>query len=172
MVCSRNFRNVTGSPSHTRVATLRVRWLAEEDWAILRDLRLAALADAPEAFTSTVERERALTPDDWRSRTSRSVVAFVDERPSGMAVFITDEQKAQLVGMWVAPEARGTGAADSIVEAVAVRAAHDHQPLWLCVYTDNPRAKRFYERCGFVQTGERCDVTGARTLFEMELRET
>lgn len=149
-----------------------MRWLIEDDWATLRDLRLGALADAPEAFTSTVERERALTSDDWRSRTANSVVAFVDERPIGMAVFITDSDKAQLVGMWVAPEARGTGAAKSIVDAVAARAAHKQQPLWLCVYTDNPRAKRFYERYGFVQTGERCDVTGARTLLEMELRET
>jgi ribosomal protein S18 acetylase RimI-like enzyme len=149
-----------------------VRWLDEDDWELLRELRLRSLADAPEAFTSTVERETVLTPDDWRSRTSNSAVAFTDEQPKGMAVFITDGAKGQLVGMWVAPEARGTGAAAALVDAVAARAGEKRQPLWLCVYVDNPRAKRFYERYGFVADGETCDITGTLTLVEMKLLKT
>lgn len=82
---------------------------------------------------------------------------------------VPGDVEGQLLGMWVAPEARGTGAADAIVDAVAQRAAAENKPLWLCVYVDNPRAKRFYERYGFVADGEMCDVTDTRTLLQMTL---
>ena len=148
---------------------LTTRWLSPDDWDLLRKTRLRALSDAPEAFTSTGARESTLETEEWRARTGNAVVAFADGEPVGMAVFISDESKGQLVGMWVAPEARGSGAAAALVDQVAGRAATAGFPLWLCVYADNPRAKRFYERYGFVPTGERCDVTGARTMIEMEL---
>ena len=146
-----------------------VRWLDERDWEVLRDLRLRALADAPYAFTSTVERESGYPAELWQRRTPWTVVAFEGETPLGIASFFIEDAKAQLVGMWVSPEARGTGAADAIVHAIADRVAAEGYPLWLCVYVDNPRAKRFYERCGFVADGEMCDANGTRTLLQMTL---
>ena len=47
------------------VAVERVR---AAEWRELRELRLRALADAPEAFASTLAREAAFPDDVWRQR--------------------------------------------------------------------------------------------------------
>ena len=39
------------------MADARVRRIAEDEWGVLRDLRLHALADSPDSFGSTYERE-------------------------------------------------------------------------------------------------------------------
>jgi hypothetical protein len=45
-----------------------VRRLRADEHALLRDLRLRALSDAPMAFGSTLAREEAFTPDVWQTR--------------------------------------------------------------------------------------------------------
>ncbi len=55
-------------------AMVLVREVTIDDWETLRDVRLAALREAPSAFGSTYAREAAFTPEQWRGRISdRSV---------------------------------------------------------------------------------------------------
>ena len=147
-----------------------IRRLTPADWAVLRQARLAALADAPYAFSSTLERELAFDEQLWRERLAASAyfMAWQDGQPAGMAAGICERAAraagfqhaaagtAHLVSMWVSPQARGRGVADSLVEAVcgwALAGGAARAELWV---TDvNARARAFYRRMGFASTGRR-----------------
>ena len=96
---------------------------ASGDWERVRALRLQALADSPDAFASTLAQEEGLEPDAWRERlvTAATFLAHVEGEAVGMvtaAPFRGRPEAAGLFGMWVAPDWRGAGAADRLVETV------------------------------------------------------
>ena len=65
-----------------------------------------------------------------------------------------EDDGALLVSMWVHPEHRGAGVGDTLVGAVKTWARDEGKAaLWLHVDKADPRARRFYERNGFVATG-------------------
>jgi GNAT superfamily N-acetyltransferase len=143
-----------------------VRRVAPAEWQQYRQVRLAALAEAPFAFGSTLDREIGFDEQVWRRRLGSrgTFLAWVGEEPAGTATAVPDDQDDefavagawQLVGMWVDPLSRGRGVADLLVEAVAdhARIAGATQ-LVLWVTEINHRARAFYERLGFRVTGAR-----------------
>ncbi len=148
-----------------------VRRLGPQDWELSRRVRLAALAEAPYAFMSTLERELGFEDRVWRERlgsaTAATFLAWLDGDPAGTAtgkVENPDDEFAvpgawQLVGMWVDPRARGLGVAAALVEAVAGHASAAGAPdLVLWVTEVNDRARAFYQRMGFSRTGARQPV--------------
>ncbi len=141
------------------------------EWRVYRQVRLAALAEAPYAFMSTLEREQAFGEDTWRERlgspTAATFIAWRDGEPTGTATGIIDDGAEEyavpgawhLVGMWVDPNARGIGVAAQLVETVAEHArAERAASLVLWVTEINDRARRFYKKLGFVPTGARQPV--------------
>jgi hypothetical protein len=48
-----------------------VRATTTTDWQALREIRLQALRDAPDAFASTYAREAAFGEDEWHRRATR-----------------------------------------------------------------------------------------------------
>ena len=48
--------------------TVEVRSVNVDEWEAARDIRLAALADSPSAFGSTLQREFAFDELDWGRR--------------------------------------------------------------------------------------------------------
>lgn len=132
-----------------------IRRLHSDDWELLRDLRLAALQEAPQAFGSTYERESTFTEADWRARliTSAWFIGVVDDRPIGVAVGMHRddvEYRRELLSMWVDPDWRGTGVAEELVTAIQAWAKGDGANLLkLCVADGNDHARWFYEKLGF-----------------------
>jgi ribosomal protein S18 acetylase RimI-like enzyme len=100
-----------------------IRRVEPDDWQRLRDVRLRALTSDPDAFLETVANARTFPDERWRERaqpTDRNVT-FVHEQNrafDGMvSAFVADEaETAHLVGMWIAPELRGSGVARKLVE--------------------------------------------------------
>jgi RimJ/RimL family protein N-acetyltransferase len=133
---------------------MSVRRATPEDWRELRDLRLRALADSPDAFLTTLDEARTRTDDDWRAWPERTAV-FVDDAFTGMAGgFVQDDGTPMLIGMWVAPERRGSGLADELASAVVAWARDlgaERIVLWVVI--GNTAAERFYARLGFTPTG-------------------
>jgi GNAT superfamily N-acetyltransferase len=134
-----------------------IRQTRADDWELLRAVRLRALADSPDAFLETVEVASAFPESRWRERAtpSETQACFLREEGSGMvSCFTADEpENVFLVGMWVAPELRGTGLARELVEHV-VAWAREHGAARVCLSVEpgNDRAARLYEKCGFVET--------------------
>src|SRR5207249_5114712 len=93
-----------------------------EDWNRLREARLRALADAPDAFLESIEHASTFAESHWRTRaTPRPTQASFLREDGGAMVscFIADDPATVfLVGMWVSPELRGTGVAGQLVERV------------------------------------------------------
>ena len=135
-----------------------------DDWATVRDLRLAALADAPDAFAATLAQEAGQPEAEWRARIGARpwFLGFRDGQPAGLIAARPPRPGAgqgqawHLVSMWVSPDARGGGLADRLVGAVtghASQAGAVQVTLWVAV--GNERARAFYRRMGFTPTGRR-----------------
>jgi GNAT superfamily N-acetyltransferase len=166
------------------VSGVQVRRALPDEWATVRDVRLAALADAPDAFASTLSRELVRTEPQWRSRI-RAWPWFLAWRagvPAGLVAAVPDQPASEppaatrrgwhLVSMWVSPPARGRGVADLLVGAVLDYAETVGAPrvtLWVAL--GNARARAFYARMGFTPTGRRqvYPRDGAAALDEEEL---
>ena len=144
------------------MSQIRVRRMTPEDWQIWRAVRLAALTDAPRAFASTLDREQGYDERTWRDQVEPGrgvkVVALTGDAPVGVAAGWVHREwndAVELFGMWVAPSARGTGVGDALVHQVldwAHEGGHPQVRLW--VVEDNHRARRLYERLGFIRTAE------------------
>jgi ribosomal protein S18 acetylase RimI-like enzyme len=153
-------------------------WLLEPtDWRLLRDTRLRALSDSPDAFISRYSWECRLSDDHWRQRlrTAAWVVAREHGKVIGIAGLIGDHPKEpeHVESIWVAPTHRKRGVFRSLLARVA-EIARDAQlsDLWLWVLEDNPLAWRVYIRSGFVWTGERKLVDPGHDRFERRMRLT
>ena len=146
-----------------------VRSLGEEDWREFKAIRLAALRDSPDAFAASADDEEGFEEDFWRLRVRRSTRLVAvrldgDGSSKGQPVGVVslgqgkddDGRVAEIFGLWVAPDARGTGVATKLVEASAERARRDgrtHVSYW--VGTDNGRAVAFASGIGFRPTDSR-----------------
>jgi ribosomal protein S18 acetylase RimI-like enzyme len=127
-----------------------VRRLGPDDWELFREIRLRSLADSPDAFSSTLEREQAFTEDDWRRRLTGPVYAVTDPGPVAVGGLFDQDGVLTVWGMWTDPAHRGRGHARRILDALI---APDVEAE-LHVNTANAAARTAYERYGFVGTGD------------------
>ncbi|NUW32271.1 GNAT family N-acetyltransferase [Nonomuraea sp. SMC257] len=125
----------------------------------LREIRLRALLDAPEAFASTYAREKDFTPEQWAERLgapeSRWLVAADGTADLGLVCAREEEGGVHLLAMWVAPEARGRRVGSLLVDEViaGARAAGAEEVRLWCV-DSNESALALYRRRGFTPTGQ------------------
>jgi ribosomal protein S18 acetylase RimI-like enzyme len=134
---------------------ITIRPTTEDDWTSLKAVRLAALLDSPTAFGVSHEAAAAYTDEQWKTRASGTQtvfwLAFQGSEAIGMiGAAVSQAKRYNLIGMWVAPPARGSGAAAGLVDAVKSHAARQgHERVFLDVAPENTRAARFYQKQGF-----------------------
>jgi len=127
-----------------------VRRLVPGEGAALRRLRMAALENAPLAFSSSPEDEAHLSDADFEARISLAEPdavygVFGDGELVGVATFIGEKRrktrhKGAMFGVYVAPEWRGTGAARALVRQVIDHADERGLALHAHVIADNEPA--------------------------------
>jgi GNAT superfamily N-acetyltransferase len=158
---------------------MEVRQARAADWEALRELRLRALADTPDAFASTLQKEAAFPEQVWRQRAeggggSVNFIASENGAAIGMAAIFAEADvlgRMHLVGMWVHPRHRCRGVAQALIQH-AVRWAEERRAsevvLW--VVDHNISARRLYEGAGFQPTGDHQPLASNPTLTESRFR--
>ena len=135
---------------------LDLQRLGTDDWRLFRELRMQALAEAPDAFSARLAdwQGQGDSEERWRSRlvsVAFNLVARLDGRAAGMiSAMRVDAEMVELLSTWVAPWARGRGVGDALVSA-ALRWAIDERAAaaTLEVYQSNSNALKLYQRQGF-----------------------
>ncbi len=150
----------------------------------LHDLRLAALADAPEAFSTTLAQAERRSEAEWQAAAEQgargdrqcTVVADDARRLVGMVTVYLPEPAAppdtipSLIQMQVDPAVRRSGAGTQLVRAVLVWAAErGASAVRLQVNASDPRPIRLYEVLGFRDTGRREPLFPERGVLAMEM---
>jgi ribosomal protein S18 acetylase RimI-like enzyme len=145
---------------------MHVAALTASDALQYRELMLEAYVQAADAFTSTAE-ERAAEPLSWwvnriaaPSGLGQSFGVFQGSQLVGtVALEFSAKPKTQhsalVIGMYVKPQARRTGAAKLLMQAAvaAARARTGILVLRLTVTEGNAPALRLYESVGFTAWG-------------------
>lgn len=138
----------------------RLESVSADNVAHYRTVRLAMLLDSPEAFGGSYAVTAAHPPSWWLSRISASPIwlAWDGDRPAGSVGMWTDSETVgappALIGMWVAPPARGRGLGEILVATVVEAAdAAGYPAVTLEVAEGNGPARALYERLGFTRTG-------------------
>jgi GNAT superfamily N-acetyltransferase len=140
---------------------ITVRVLDESEWSAYRDVRLRALAESPSWFSATLAEEADRDEQFWRDRMTRShrLLAEQGPVPQGIVSLGPYEQEpsaAEVFGLYVVPEARGTGVSWRLVEAAEALATQQaYLQLYYWVATDNGRAVGFAQNFGFRTTDYR-----------------
>ncbi len=139
----------------------------------LRAIRLRALAEAPDAFATTLAASEGRPPEVWEDQVL-ALPTFVWREGSADLGMVRgaradgDAATGYLISLWVAPEARGRGVGGALVgEVVAWARAAGLRRLVLDVGEHNAAARRLYERADFVATG----ITGALPPPRTHVRE-
>lgn len=142
-----------------------IRTLTTDDAEIFRELRLRALREEPEAFGSSWEEENQRPLEQTIARLQAagmtSFGAFDDAgNLVGMVRLwrhdgVKTEHKADIISMYVAPEARGRDVGRMLLEAAIThaRVTLGIEQLLLAVNTANTAARNLYLAMGFKPYG-------------------
>lgn len=156
------------------------RRLGPDDAATYRTLRIGGLREAPTAFVTTAEEEEQLplattlerlrqTPD------SATFGAYQADQLVGICTVKREirsklRHKADLVGVYVAPQARGTGVARELIRgALGFAATMGVRQVNLGVNAANIPALRLYESLGFRPYGTEREFMCVEGVFQDEV---
>lgn len=164
---------------------VRIRRFTAREWPAYRALRLRSLADAPNAFGSSLALEESWAHELWMARLMAAEVSgrdcplvaestAADGAMLGLLWAKCDADDAGIVNlfqMWVAPEARGRGAASALVdEALAWARSIGARLVQLGVVVDNQDAIRLYARKGFRNAGVPAPIRPGSALLEQTMQ--
>lgn len=144
---------------------IEVKRIQSYQGELLKELRLRALKDSPNAFLGNYDTASNQPIEHWQECAKKHATSplavnffgFLDSEPAGMvgAYVANDEPNVvNLCALWVAPEARQQGVGKALVDqAIHWARQVDARKIRLWVNRENVGATQFYHRCGFQETG-------------------
>jgi len=85
---------------------------------------------------------------------SSTSVVEVDGVRAGRLRVVRRRDLVEIAGLQLLPEHQSQGVGRTVVDRLVAQARADGLPVELGVEKDNPRAREFWERCGFAYVGE------------------
>ena len=138
-----------------------IRAATEDDVAFLTDVVVEATYDQgrfPDDFDEVDFRTgfAEWTAEQVRGELdgSSTSVVEVDGVRAGRLRVVRRRDLVEIAGLQLLPEHQSRGVGRSVVERLVAQARADGLPVELGVEKDNPRAREFWERCGFTYVGE------------------
>ena len=140
---------------------ITIRRIQAGETDLYKQIRLAALKEAPYAFSSTYESALERSDESWQEQVESSALgsdratflAFSDDVPVGIAALYRDRENAdtgELLQVWVRPEFRGTTLIWDLMDEIFQWAAENNfREVIAGVAKENTRALRFYAKYGF-----------------------
>ena len=161
---------------------MEIRRIRLGEATLYRDIRLSALKESPDAFTTTYDSAAKRSPESWQAQadgtatgTDRATfLAFADGAPIGIAALHRDDEseEGEILQVWISPELRGTGAAAELVEAVIDWGRSQRITRVRAGITEgNMRALRFYSKMGFTSSGRTGQSGEVVLLREVEVEQ-
>lgn len=91
-------------------------------------------------------------------------VIEMNEKICGFVQIYDHDDTIELVEIHLIPEMQGNGIGSDIIKKLLERAKNENKSVRLGCFKENIRAKKLYQKLGFVQTGE----TGTHFVFEWQ----
>ncbi|WP_404350161.1 GNAT family N-acetyltransferase [Sutcliffiella horikoshii] len=160
---------------------MNIRQLTPVDAENYRTIRLEALKNKPEAFSSSYEDEVEFSVEKYRGRFNNDNTytfgAFEGENLVGTVTLLCETKKkikhrATIVAMYVMPEQRKSGVGKALMNIAINKAKElkEIEQIYLAVTASNEPAKRLYASLGFVTYGvDRNGLKIEDTYFDEEL---
>ena len=145
---------------------IKVTLLNPDSWTRLRDIRLRALKENPEAFGATHAEESKLTEQGWRDRFKKEdyLIGSIEKEDVGtlyIEVLKGDHGATCWIGgCWTDPNYRGFGVMKSLFEYIDLNSNEKGwQRQGLGVWVHNQNAIKAYEAIGFSVAGQKMAST-------------
>ena len=145
---------------------ITVTLLNPDNWFRLKNIRLRALVENPEAFGPTFDEENKLNEQGWRNRFKKEdyLIGSIENEDVGtmyIEVLKGDHGATCWIGgCWTDPKYRGFGVMKSMFEFIDL---HSKEKGWqrqgLGVWVHNQGAIKAYESIGFSVAGEKMAST-------------
>lgn len=139
---------------------MEIRLLQPKDAAMYRELRLEALKNNPEAFSSSFAEEKEYPIEKYKDRLTQehfyTFGAFMENELKGVVTLIVEtkikiKHRATIVAMYVNSSNRKCGIGKSLISEV-IKKANDIkavEQIYLTVNSSNTPAKKLYQSFGF-----------------------
>ena len=138
------------------MTTVSLRPATEDDTALLTEVVIAATRDqgrVPADFDEASFRVRYEAWTREQLTTGDTSVIEVDGEAAGRLRVVRTPERIELAGIQLLPRFQSAGHGRRILDDLQQEARDRGVPLDLGVGHDNPRARAFYERAGFVLVG-------------------
>ena len=158
---------------------MNIREIEPSDGFVLRDLRLAALQESPQAFGATFEEESRLSDADWRRLAKRwsddpdTCFMFCQHNDEyiGMAGIVIQKENPAvgvIYSVWLRPSHRGKLYAPKMLAKMETWARQKNiERLEGFVTEHNLPARAFYRKMGFCETNTRIKLRWDHSVEEI-----